>query len=496
MGKVVSMLFISWTFVFMFGCSSEDNKDELKSKGNINSSTNTTTESGLASVDYSGGSVQIQVRDFDSTTALGDIQVTSIELDGGLVIWADDLSNTYYPSSVYISFTDINPTTILLASVAVASDNGYRYAIKPTGFDAIFGAGLQETCVSGNILDIVNNQLSGNFESGSIIEISGAPANIVGQTSIYVGYTKTILALAAQSGNLNTIFNNTTGILSTDILNFCWLSDRAQVLPYIRVSVSRQSVGFNITNIDHLNFYPYFPTREDRTTKISYTWTGEPVLPITLSYTSVSCDPTINCITTSVTDLTANPIVDTFGCWGVGQVTSEFNVWQVTLTDSVGNTTAPATFSIRCGDDPNLVLQPEEIKVVSSQWGTKNWAPTNVFQTTDLPGWITYSFDSFPNAPTPNIEVLDFDIAVNNGVLAEIVFSYHNTGVDPGSLIAPPKYVYKLDCTTSVCVGAVFNPQSRRFILTNLTIPAVPGNPAVDNNFATGDVRVSGTLSW
>jgi len=456
--------------------------------------TTSTDSEGTASLVYSNGTVTLRVTDFDTGFALPDITISALELDDGFVVWATDNTNMYYPNAIFIPFGLQNQAPIQLYTTQSDNSFGLNYAAEPTGFAELFSSTLKQSCVNGTLSDALL-AISGNdlgTLDGIMLRIAGAPAETVGELFIYLGFSGEILQTAYTNGDLDTIFNNLGGILATDSQSFCWTIAGNGIPPLLEVSVARQKTNFDITNIDALEIYPYSASQPELFTSMFISWEGNPntTANFTAIFTAV-CAPDLNCIPGEYSTIVENPVVRPFGCWsttGNPATISGFSSWQVVLRDVDGLETPPATFTIRCGHnvaDAN-----------SLQWGSKIWSPTNIFQNALGAGWTEYKFENYPNAPVPNLDIMDFGFIVDDtNTLREVNFNYHNTGVDPGSLVLPPKYVYKLDCSTDSCASIVFDAARQIFILDKTVIPPVP-IVSGSNNFANSSVRVTGNLVW
>ena len=490
--RFLYILFFSVVISIVFGCT-EEATQEQPTPTPATQTTSTDTE-GAASLVYSNRTVTLRVVDFDTGLVLPNITVSALELDDGFLVWATDNSGSYYPNAIFIPFALQNQASIQLYTTQSDNSFGLNYVSEPTGFTELFSSTFEKSCISGTLSDALLAISGNNVGSldGIIVRIAGAPAETVDKLSIYLGFSGEIAQTAYMNGDLDTIFNDLGGILATDSQSFCWTVVGNEIPPLLEVSVARVKTNFDITHIDALEIYPYSTSQQALFTNMFISWDGSPNISanFTAIFTAV-CAPDVDCVSGEYSTIVENPVERPFGCWsttGSPSTITGFSTWQVVLRDVDGFETPPATFTTRCGHnvaDAN-----------SLQWGSKFWSPANIFQNTLGAGWTEYKFENYPNAPVPNLDILDFSFIVDDtNTLQEVNLNYHNTGVDPQSLVLPPKYVYKLDCGTGACESIVFDAARQIFILDKTVMPPVPRVPN-SNNFADSSVRITGNFVW
>lgn len=195
----------------------------------------------------------------------------------------------------------------------------------------------------------------------SVVRVLGAPAAIRGVTAINLGFTNVALNDDIKKEALLIAFENSTGILDTDVQVYCWPVVEDNVLPLIELQVTREEADFKISFINALDFYPVFPTSDDITTTVDVYWSGTPVFPVTYQNTAITCYVGWTCYDSEyVIDTVNNPLSRIFGCFSSDTGgSSGFITYQIVLTDSTGKKTAPGTYTFCCGEGNNRSIQTE-----------------------------------------------------------------------------------------------------------------------------------------
>ena len=233
----------------------------------------------------------------------------------------------------------------------------HEYITDPPGItEVISDDGSVEECLTGDLNDVLGvfgaagavRTLSG------VIKVFGAPANVRGVTAINSGFTKVNITGEATYGQVVSLWEQITGILSQDTQVWCWPVVDAMPIPVFRVEVTRDPTLFDIERINSLAFYPIFPTIEDIATTLGVQWSGQPEFPVEFSSTPVMCYPGWTCFPGDTTYTSqANPLSQRFGCFSATPTSrSGYITYEIKLEDANGLSTPPITFTFRCGDGP------------------------------------------------------------------------------------------------------------------------------------------------
>lgn len=350
----------------------------------------TTAANGDATVAFQGEEdteyqIPVTLRDFDTERAAAGLEVHAVALADGIFLRTEDPSGRYFSSTRFIPYSQFGPAGGLSASIST-TDGGatvgpspiaivailrlaiavysvgsalYEYATDPPGFEEVFNDdGTVSVCLTGDLNDALGAWSAKGVRTVSgAIRVFGAPARLRGVTSINLGFSWLSVYQQFNREAATVLVDEYTGLLDTDVAVWCWPEVNGRIIPLLRADVTRPATQFDIVRVLSQATYPVMPTRSQITTTVGAEWSGNPVFPVDLVVTPVSCYPGWVCYQwTQSYASRANPLRVTFGCWGSDPAARSGSMtFRVELRDRNGVTTPPATFNFRCGGSADLV---------------------------------------------------------------------------------------------------------------------------------------------